>query len=345
MKLKFIFYLSICILTSCNAQQQDSKLISKTFPKYGITISLPQDWDYVDGSENMKNKLFKSFYREPDNNTPYNTVALSISFEVLKTQVPADSIFNQIKGILKNQVSNNDVTDYLGDKIQGRPTRIYKYNFSINEFQLTSISTFFIEQNILFCYNATVFTDKLESYDKILKSIAASIQIEKIDPSLFTDSYEFKKIESRYINKQYGFEIDFPIGWYYIEGIMGNAVQVNKDNQDTSETISMGVSIQEDYDSKMTSKQYNQYIVQVINKQMIVADSEEKINSSKFSHPSFKAYKAQFVAFVNNKKQIVFLYTTIKDKKGYLFVATTDEKHLVNNEKLFDKTFVSMTIK
>lgn len=293
----------------------------------------------------MKNKLFKSFYREPDNKTPYNTVALSISYEVMKTQVPADSVFNQIKRGLKNQVANKEVTDYSGDKIQGRPTRIYKYNFSINELKLTSISTYFIEQNVLFCYNATGFTDRLESYDKILKSIAASIQIDKLDPSLLTDSYEFKKIESRYINNQYGFAIDLPIGWYYLEGIMGNAVQVKKANQDTSETISMGVNVQEDYDSKMTSEQYNKSVVRVIKKQLLVADNEEKINSSKFPHPSFEAYKAHFIAFVNNKKQIVFLYTTIKDKKGYLFVATTDEKHLADNEKLFDKTFESMTIK
>jgi hypothetical protein len=128
---------------------------------------------------------------------------------------------------------------------------------------------------------------------------------------------------------------------------MGNAVQVKKANQDTSETISMGVNIQEDYDSKMTSEQYNQSVVRVVKKQLLVteADREEKINSAKFSHPSFEAYKAHFKANFNNKKQIVFLYTTIKDKTGYLYIATTDEKHLADNEKLFDKTFKSMTIK
>lgn len=146
----------------------------------------------------------------------------------MKTQAPADSVFNQIKRVLKNQVENKNVTDYSGEKIQGRPTKIYKYNFSINEFQLTSISTYFIEQTVLFCYNATVFTNRLENYDKLFKSIAASIQIDKLDPSMFTGSYEFKIIESRYINNQYGFSIDLPFGWYYLEGIMGNAVQVKK---------------------------------------------------------------------------------------------------------------------
>lgn len=107
----------------------------------------------------------------------------------------------------------------------------------------------------------------------------------------------------------------------------------------------MGVNIPEDFDSKMTSEQYNKSVVRAVKNQLLVADNEEKIVSNKFPHPYFEAYKAHFIAFVNNKKQIVFLYTTTQDRKGYLFVATTDEKHLANNEKLFDKTFESMTIK
>lgn len=345
MKILFAFHLTICILISCNAQHQDTMLISKSFPKYGITLSLPQNWNYVEGSENMKNKLFKSFYREPDNKTPYNTVAVSVSYEVLKTSISPDSIFYQVLTSLKNQVANNEVTECNENNIDGRPTKTYKYNFSINEFQLTSISTYFIEQSVLFCYNATVFTEKSERYEKLIKSIASSIKIGEVDPSMLTDSYVFKIIESRYINKQYGFEIDFPIGWYYLEGIMGNAVQVKKAGQDTSESISMGINIQEDYDRKMTAEQYSQSVVQSVKKQLLVADSEDEINSNVFPHPSFEAYKSRFVAFVNNKKQVVFLYTTIKDRNGYLFIAITDENHLSENELLFDKAFSSMTIK
>ncbi|MCW3103659.1 MAG: hypothetical protein JWO09_2099 [Bacteroidetes bacterium] len=340
----YIFYILLFISTFGIAQQ-DLKLIPKDFPKFGITVSLPQDWNYVEGSENMKNKLFKSFYREPDNKTPYNTVGVSISYEILKTQVPADTLFEHLAKALKNQVSNKEVIEYIVDKVQGRPTKAFQYKLSLNEFNLTSISTYFIEQNVLFTYHATVFTDKLDAYQSVINKIRQSIQIGNIDPSLLTNSYDLKKIETRYINNKDGFAIDFPIGWYYLEGIMGNSVQIKKANQDTSEAISMGVNIQEDYDSKMTSEQYNQSVIRAIRKQMLVADKDEKIASLKFTHPTFEAYKAHFTTIVNNKKQIVFMYTTIKGKRGDLFIATTDEKHLTTNEKLFDSIFKSMTIK
>ncbi|MBI3235351.1 MAG: hypothetical protein HYZ42_15165, partial [Bacteroidetes bacterium] len=97
--------------------------------------------------------------------------------------------------------------------------------------------------------------------------------------------------------------------------------------------------------SGMTLKEYSASVVRAIRKQMLVAENQEKINSYKFPHPSFQSNKSYFVTFLNNKKLIVFLYTTIKDKKGYLFLAVTDEKNLKENEKLFDKTFASMSIK
>jgi len=344
-RLKLISLISFCILLSTFSQVQVVKQISKTFPKLGITVSLPDNWEYVDGSENMKNKLFKSYYKEPENKTPYNTISVSISYEIMKTQVPADTAFNQIRRAIKSQVINNVVIENAVNKIQGRPTRSFQYNFSINEFEMTTISTYFIEQNVLFCFNTTVYTNKLEEYKQLINLVSSSIQIGKLDPSLFTNSYEYKKFESRYINKKYGFEIDFPIGWFYLEDIMSNAVQIKKPNQDSEEVISMGINVQEDYDKKMTLIDYNQNIVRALKNQLIPANKDEKIISNMFPHPAFEAYKAHFTSLVNNKKQIVFIYTTIKNKKGYLFIATTDEKHLVENEILFDKTFKSMTIK
>jgi predicted 3-demethylubiquinone-9 3-methyltransferase (glyoxalase superfamily) len=332
------------MLTSGNAQQKNTKLIPKNFPDFGIRISLPQNWTYQEGSENMSNKLFKSFYKDPENKTPFNTASVSISYETIKTPTHTDTIFNQIKRVLTKQAKNNAVTDYPGDKIQGRPTKIYKYSFSINEYQVTSISTYFIKQNILFCYNATAFTDKLESYEQIFKTIAASINIDNLVPAMFTNTYELKKVESRYVNNKHGFAINLPIGSYYLEEIMGNAVQVEKTNSDKSGTISMGVNVQEDFDIKMTSEEYNKFVVRAVKAQLSVDDNGENINSKKFSHPSLEAHKSYFTTFVNNKIQTVFMYTTFKAKKGYLFIAVTDERLGSENERLFDATFKSMTI-
>ena len=80
----YLLILLIFLVTSCNAQKNDSKFISKTFPKYGIIISLPEDWDFSEGSENMKNKIFKCNFKETNNKTQYNTVGVSLSYEVMK---------------------------------------------------------------------------------------------------------------------------------------------------------------------------------------------------------------------------------------------------------------------
>jgi hypothetical protein len=159
------------------------------------------------------------------------------------------------------------------------------------------------------------------------------------------DSYELKTIDSRYTNEQHGFGIDLPLGWKYLEGIMGNVVQASLVTKDPNELISMGVNIQDDYDSKMTSEEYIKNVIEILKKQMIIANREEQINSIKFSHTSYEAYKTSFVTFVNDQKQIVFIYSIIKNKKGYLFIAKADEKHHADYEKLFDKTFISMKIK
>jgi hypothetical protein len=117
----------------------------------------------------MQNKLFKSFYREVENKTPYNTAAISISYEVMKVEVPADTVFSQLRKGLQNQITTEEKIDYSDDKIQGLPTRVFRRNFSINEFKLTSIITYFIDKNVLFCYNATVSRTNLKAIKRRLK--------------------------------------------------------------------------------------------------------------------------------------------------------------------------------
>jgi len=342
MKLKLIIFLTLGLITTCLAQQPETKYIQKSFPKLGISISLPENWFYA---EKEKNELFTCVFKEDDQKHDFNTVGLTLSYEALNSTAPADSVFNQVKNIIKYQSDNQQVTEYPGDKIQGRPTKIYTYVFTFNQFKITRICTYFIENNMLFCLQAHVMSERLEHYEPVFKAIRNSIQLEKVEPTILIDGYEYKKIESRYRNASYGFSMDFPLGWYYIEGVSGNAVMVKKANQDPSEFLSMGVNIQEGYDPKITAEQYHNAILQVMKDQLIAMGKDEKIQTTKFTHPLYATYKSHFIAYVNNKKVIVFLYTIIKNTKGYLFITTSDEAHLADNEKIFDNVFKSMMIK
>jgi hypothetical protein len=193
-------------------------------------------------------------------------------------------------------------------------------------------------------FNTTIYPTNVD-FTEIIGKISSSIKVEELNQTAFNKSYELKQFDTRYKNEKYGFEIDLPIGWYYLEDVMGNAVQTDSINKDSVVVLSMGVNVQEEYDPEMTSEHYNRSIVSAVRKEMLVADKNQEISPVKFLHPEFVAHKSHFTGVVNDKKQTIFLYTTVKNKKGYMFIGMSYDDKLSENEKRFDDIFSSMTIK
>jgi hypothetical protein len=343
--IRLAIFLIICSTSFVKAQNKELTFLKKNFPKFGLTVDLPEDWDFQYGSENVKNKIFKCNFKESNNKTHYNTVGVSISYDVLSKTIVVDSLFEMIKVQFKNQIVGRELINYKVNNIQGLPTLSLKYSTSINELSMTSVDVYFIQSNILFNLNFTAVSDKFQSYENILTRIIKSIQVRESDSEALSQQPSFKKIESVYVNTKYAFEIEFPRDMYYIEEYMQTAVLVNKANQDTSEWFSMSISVQEGYDKKMTLKEYNQFALDWMKKGMLLANPDEAIKSVSFTHPHFSASKTSFNSIVNNRIRVVFIYATINSGKGYLFITISDKEHLKENEIQFDKVFKTMVLR
>jgi hypothetical protein len=342
-KIKFTLIFFIAIISSLNIQGQvyESKLTPIDFPDFGISMSLPENWNYTDGSKNIKTKIFKSYYKENSNQTPYNTVSLSLSYN--KIDAKPDSIFTLLQKTLESQDLNKKLIEYPINSIRGRPTRAYKTDFIINEIKITSIKVFFIENKTLFSFNSTVFTEKFDKYEDIINKVFKSINIHEFNKSTLKSNQEYKIIDKNYSNEKYGFEIKFPLGWFYIEDFMSNVVLVKKAGQDTTEFISMGIDIHNEIE--LSAKEFNQAYLRKIQEQMLIAKDNKELKPYEFKHPIYEAYKSSYLSSFNKMKLMVFVYSVIKNKKGYVFMTATDLQHLHTNEKLFDKTFESFELK
>jgi hypothetical protein len=332
------------MLTSCQAQEK-IQLIPLDLGGYGLELSLPGKWTYKDKSENMKNKLFQSLYKEVDNTTDYNTVSISLSYELLKESIEPSQLFLRVKKGIESTLTDTQI--HIDDDIQvsSLPSKTYVYSYSLFNIPITTIGTYFIHESVLFCLQTTVFEDRYETYESTIKEITSSIKPKEIVLSLFTNSYDFKKIESRYVNNKYGFEIDFPIGWLYLEELMGNAVQVKKNNQETDEIFSFGISVFDEPSNTLSMEEYNQSIVDLLEKQNVVSKNDKRAKSTKVKNPNLNIYKTHFLNGMTETEQLVFVYTTVTNGKAVMCTATTDFKHKETNEVIFDDVIKTLKLK
>ena len=180
----FVLFFCLCFFSkSLYGQSAEFKLIQRDFPDYGFSIAVPEGWYSLIGdkaAKMTKNKIFKALHRIPGD--VVNAAAVSISYYHVDVTMPADSIFKQYESKLLASVP---FEVYNIRHVDGRPARSHRYTYASGVLPFTSISTFFIDGDILFWFIATTTPGEIETYRKVFDDMVVSIRIGNLNREKF----------------------------------------------------------------------------------------------------------------------------------------------------------------